>query len=70
MTARERKRYRQRMRDSRTADRQAEVRDRHVKQMRERARRRGLACRIRRSRARHDECRAGLSASSGQARPL
>lgn len=43
MTARERERYRQRMRGAGTADRQAEVRDQHVKQMRERAGLRGLA---------------------------
>ena len=43
MTARERERYRQRMRGAGTPERQAEVCDQHVKQMRERARLRGLA---------------------------
>jgi len=43
MTSRERERYRQRMRAARTADEQTVVRQEHVKQMRERARLRGLA---------------------------
>ena len=43
MTSRERERYRQRMRGARTADEKAAVREGHVKQMRERARLRGLA---------------------------
>lgn len=43
MTARERERYRRRIRDARTAGEQSQVREQHVKQMRERARIRGLA---------------------------
>lgn len=42
MTAAERERYRQRMRAAGTLDKQAAVREQHVKQMRERARLRGL----------------------------
>ena len=43
MTSRERERYRERMRGASTAKDQTEVREQHVKQMRERARLRGLA---------------------------
>ena len=43
MTSQERERYRKRMRGARTADEQNSVREEHVKQMRERARLRGLA---------------------------
>ena len=42
MTSGERERYRQRMRAAGTPDKQAQVREQHVKQMRERARLRGL----------------------------
>ena len=42
MTSAERERYRQRMRAAGTSDKQAAVREQHVKQMRERARLRGL----------------------------
>ena len=42
MTSGERERYRQRMRAAGTPDRQAEVREQHVRQMRQRARLRGL----------------------------
>lgn len=42
MTSAERERYRQRMRTARTPDKQAAVREQHVKQMRQRARLRGL----------------------------
>ena len=43
MTSQERERYRKRMRGARTADEQSAVREDHLKQMRERARLRGLA---------------------------
>jgi hypothetical protein len=43
MTSHERERYRQRMRGAKSAEAQAAVREGHVKQMRERARLRGLA---------------------------
>ena len=43
MTHQERERYRQRMGAARNTNEQAQVRDGHVKQMRERARLRGLA---------------------------
>ena len=42
MTSRERERYRNRMRAAKTPEKQAQVRGEHVKQMRERARLRGL----------------------------
>ena len=42
MTSGERERYRQRMRAAGTPHRQAEVREQHVRQMRQRARLRGL----------------------------
>lgn len=42
MTSRERERYRIRMRAAGTQEKQAQVREEHVKQMRERARLRGL----------------------------
>ena len=42
MTTRERERYRERMRAAGTRENQAQVRESHVKQMRERARLRGL----------------------------
>lgn len=42
MTSRERERYRQRMRAAGTQETQAQEREQHVKQMRERARLRGL----------------------------
>jgi hypothetical protein len=42
MTARERERYRERMRAAGSREKQAQVREEHVKQMRERARLRGL----------------------------
>ena len=42
MTSRERERYRSRMRAARNAEEQAQVREQHVKQIRERARLRGL----------------------------
>ena len=43
MTSPERERYRERLRAAPTLDAQNQVRDQHVKQMRERARLRGLA---------------------------
>lgn len=42
MTSPERERYRSRMRAARNAEEQAQVREQHVKQIRERARLRGL----------------------------
>ncbi|MNC86507.1 hypothetical protein D3C83_21750 [compost metagenome] len=42
MTSQERERYRQRMRTAKTPDAEAAVREEHVRQMRERARLRGL----------------------------
>lgn len=42
MTSPERERYRQRIRAAGTPEKQAQVREQHVKQMRERARLRGL----------------------------
>jgi hypothetical protein len=42
MTPRERERYRQRVRAAKSAEEEARVREQHVRQMRERARLRGL----------------------------